>query len=157
MTLLRSINSGAEWQNRKTMGDYLMVRSTAMDEMGTRLDRIVALLEALVEATGRGEPRVKSETPVPPPSPAETVEDDQPQEAPEMPEQRAAERKVDRSHAPTASAAVPSTRIAARHRPVLQGKLKAVRPRKPVETFHQFSESCSVLEDDDNFVVKKIE
>lgn len=70
------------------------------------------------------------------------------------------------------SAAVPSTRIstATHPRPSLQGRfMKVVRPRKPLETFHQFSESYSAapsvdevdedepVVDDDTFVVKKVE
>lgn len=142
----------------------MMVRAAAMEDMGHKLDRIANLLEALVAsqvnvqaASTQGAPAA-TETPnsVPPPSPAEPSEETggEAQTAEAVPVTVA--RPVAKSHA---SAAVPSTRIS--HRPPLQGKfLRVVRPKKPLQTYHQFSESYSAapsVEEDDTFIVKKAE
>lgn len=184
------------------MGDYLMVRSAAMEDVASKLDRIASLLEVLVTKTTDTR---AAEVAAPPPSPAEeqvkeeTVEN-MAQVAPEdgytpegliddvpgpVPKATTAfvSRVIKRGSRGSAhssgsaahssgSAAVPSTRISTstRPRPSLQGRfMKVVRPRKPLETFHQFSESYSAapsmdevdedepVVDDDTFVVKKVE
>lgn len=141
-----------------------MVRAAAMEDMGHKLDRIANLLEALVasqvnvQAAGTQEAPAPTETPnsVPPPSPAEPSEESGGEAQTAEPVQVSVARPVAKSHA---SAAVPSTRIS--HRPPLQGKfLRVVRPKKPLQTYHQFSESYSAapsVEEDDTFIVKKAE
>lgn len=138
-----------------------MVRAAAMDDMGHKLDRIANLLEALVASqvnVQAASAHAATETPnsVPPPSPAEPSEESGGEAQTAEPVQVSVARPVTKSHA---SAAVPSTRIS--HRPPLQGKfLRVVRPKKPLQTYHQFSESYSAapsVEEDDTFIVKKAE
>ena len=196
------------------MSDYFMVRSAAMDDVASKLDRIASLLEALVTAQANIRPEANpteaEEMPVsaPPPSPTqegvaegympEGIADEAPRvikrgtqsgsRAPSRSSKSsgpsggvvasAAHSSGSAAHSTgsaahsSGSAAVPSTRIstATRPRPSLHGRfMKVVRPRKPLETFHQFSESYSAapsvdegeegepVVDDDTFIVKKLE